>query len=216
MHFHARAKLCCSELSRACSKGSKSPHSRYRTAALRDKRLRRREHGSLCDVSDISENRHCLKVQPMTPDVSDCIVSYEGNSVSFQYPEVWELDEQIDEDDGSVLIMITVDDTCFWALKVMPECPSPTDVVESCVTGYREEYEEVEASQVNPTLAEMPATGRDVEFTCFELINTALLLSVRCEEFTLLNWWQGTDHELESLRPILDQMTSSVRIISFL
>jgi hypothetical protein len=152
----------------------------------------------------------------MVPDVSDCIVPYHGHGIVFDYPDVWEVTEEYDESDDSMLITVTVDETCFWSVRVMPECPAPIDVVESCVTGYREEYGEIEAMGTQQSLAEMPATGRVVQFECFELLNTASLLCVRYEEFSLLCWWQGTDHELQSLRPIMDQMTGSVRILNLL
>ena len=60
-------------------------------------------------------------------------------------------------------------------------------------------------------LAEMPAYARDVEFSCYELMNTSSMQSVRTSDFTLLVLWQGADHELEEYRPVLDAMTDSVR-----
>ena len=152
----------------------------------------------------------------MTLDVSDCLIPYHGHGVTFDYPDIWQVTEEFDEDDESVLIVVTVDETCFWTVKVMPTCPSPVDVVESCVTGFREEYDEIEVDSIRTSLAEMPSTGRFVRFQCFELLNSACLLCVRYEEFSLLCWWQGTDHELHSVRPVLDQMTASVRILNLL
>ena len=71
-------------------------------------------------------------------------------------------------------------------------------------------------TETGGVLAEMPAFCREVEFSCFELLNSVALSSVRSSKMTLLVWWQGTDHELESTRPILDGITQSVRILDLL
>lgn len=145
----------------------------------------------------------------------DTFLRYSGHGVQFDYPSDWQLQEE-PTDSGGVMLMVAADDSCFWTLRVMPDRPAPDSVVESCVTGFREEYGEIDISDPDARLAEMPCAARDVEFSCFELLNTAVLRSVRCTDFTLLVWWQGTDHELQSLRGVLDSMTSSLRIGSLL
>lgn len=138
---------------------------------------------------------------------------FERHGVAFDYPDAWELNEVPQEDSG-VLLTLGADDSCFWSVRILPECPAPADVVESCVAGFRDEYEDLDVYRVEGRLAEMPSVGRDLEFSCFELMNTAALRCVRCAEFTLLVWWQGTDHELQSLRSVLERITSTVRILS--
>ena len=153
-------------------------------------------------------------VTTMEIDIQNCLVSYSKHGVQFTYPDIWEIDEQTEDDD--VLITVSSTGTAFWTLRMLPSCPPPPQVVESCVEAFREEYEDVEVEQIECRLAEMPAYSRDLEFFCLELMNAVGLRSVRTSEFTLLVWWQGTDHELEECRPILDHMTHSVRADSLL
>lgn len=148
-------------------------------------------------------------------ELSGCLKRYESHGVLFDYPDFWEMAEQ-HEPDGDIIVTVSADGTCFWTLRILPSCPAPPDVVRSCVDAFREEYEDVEESPSSQTLAEMPAHTRELNFTCFELINTAVLSSVRTMEFTLLVWWQGTDHELAETRGILDHMTGSLRVISLI
>lgn len=98
----------------------------------------------------------------------------------------------------------------------MPECPPPPQIVDSCISAFKEEYEDIEVSELNATLAGMPAFSRELEFVCLELTNTVGLASVRTTDFSLLVWWQGTDHELEEFRPIFDHITRSVLIDSLI
>ncbi|MEZ6062771.1 MAG: hypothetical protein R3C19_20700 [Planctomycetaceae bacterium] len=143
----------------------------------------------------------------------DCLATYRNHGVQFDYPDVWTLDEQCD---GDVMITVSTEGTCFWALRILPACPSPPDVVNSCVEGFRQEYGDVEVTESDCRLAEMPAFSRELSFECLELLNSAGLHSVRTSEFTLLVWWQGTDHELQPIRRVFDGMTASVRALALL
>ena len=145
----------------------------------------------------------------MNLDLSDCIVPYNKHGVVFLYPDIWQIEEETDGED--VIITVSSTGTCFWTLRIIQTSPAPPQAVESCVTAFQEEYEDAEVEQVNAALAEMPAYSRDVSFFCMELLNTAALRSVRTSDFTLLVWWQATSAELDELRPVLDQMTESVR-----
>lgn len=145
----------------------------------------------------------------MKIEFQDCLAGYHKHGISFQYPDFWEMSEQTDGTD--ILVTVAADDTCFWMIRILPGCPPPPQVVESCLEAFREEYEEVDVSESDVTLAEMPAYARDVDFYCMELMNSAKFRCVRTTDFTLLAWWQGTFHELEQRQPILEHMMNSVR-----
>ena len=146
-------------------------------------------------------------------DVS-CLVPYERHGVTFEYPGYWELTEEAE--DADILITVSGDTSCFWALRILHGCPRPDEVVNSCVEAFREEYDDMEVTDAGGVLAEMPAVCRELEFSCFELLNSVSLSSVRSSRMTLLAWWQGTDHELTDVRQILDRITQSVRILDLL
>lgn len=150
----------------------------------------------------------------MQIDFQDCLVRYEKHGIEFSYPDIWELTEDIDGHD--VVLTVSGADTCFWTLRILPACPPPPQVVQSCIEAFQDEYEDVETEETDSKLAEMPAYSRDLAFFCMELMNAVGLRSVRTSEFTLLVWWQGTQHELAESRPILDHMTNSVRACSLL
>lgn len=151
----------------------------------------------------------------MAFDVSGCLNEYDNHGVLFEYPDIWELVEQ-PEEDGDILITVSTEGTCFWSLRILRSSPSPVEVVNSCVAAFREEYEDLDEYPGNDLLAGMSGSGRDLEFSCFELINSASLRSVQGPQFTVLVWWQGTDHELDEVRSVLEKMTQSVQIRGFL
>ncbi len=148
----------------------------------------------------------------MAFDTSECLTRYEGHGVQFDYPGFWEIAEEADGDD--VLLTVSADGSCFWALRILKECPRPEDVVVSCVKAFVDEYDDVEVQDIRGTLAMMPAVCRELEFSCFELLNTVGLSCVRSADMSLLVWWQATDHQLSDVRSVFEQISESVRILS--
>jgi hypothetical protein len=150
----------------------------------------------------------------MAIESAECLSRYEGHGVLFDYPGFWELTEETE--DGDVLLTVSADGACFWALRILKECPRPDEVIGSCVQAFQDEYEDAEVQESRGTLALMPAVCREVQFSCFELLNSVFLSSVRSSDMSLLAWWQGTDHELTEARPVFEQISQSVRILSLL
>jgi len=150
----------------------------------------------------------------MNIPIETSLIPFEKHGVQFVYPEVWELEEEELAEDNVVILTVSGDGTCFWSLHILYDTPPPPQVVDTCIEAFREEYDDADATPVEQHFAGMPAYARDVEFSCYELMNTASLQSVRTSDFTLLGLWQGADHELEEYRTILEVMTNSVQVDS--
>ena len=143
---------------------------------------------------------------------ADYMSLYEGNGITFRYPGYWELTEE--DQEGDIVLNVAADDSCFWLLRIFPDCPRPDEVIRSCIQALEEDSEGMEVQKIQGKLAEMPADCRELSFSCLELLNTAVFRCVRTMQATLLVWWQCTDHESEDVRPVFEQMTQSVRILA--
>ncbi len=150
----------------------------------------------------------------MSKEAEILLAEYSGHGVSFVYPGYWELSEESDGQD--VILSVAVDETCFWLLRIIPSCPPAQQVLDSCLQAFREEYEDLESEPAELQISGMDATSARLRFSCVELLNTAFIGSVRVSEASLLCLWQCTDHELEQVESILDQMTQSITILSLL
>jgi hypothetical protein len=123
---------------------------------------------------------------------------YQGHGISFRYPTGWELTEQED------------DETSFWSISLFHDGPSPKEVLESAVEALREEYAEADIYPSMARIGKRPGVARDVDFVCFELINSAFLRSFQTERFTVLVLYQGFDGELEMTRALLEAISTSL------
>jgi hypothetical protein len=136
--------------------------------------------------------------------------TYKGHGIRFRYPASWELVEQ--EDGESTSITVASPDTSFWSVSLFPEGPSPEQVVASAVEAFREEYDEVDVYPSEEKMGDRPGTALDVDFVCFELINSAFLRSFQTDRLTVLVLYQGFDGELAETRPLLEAISASLAL----
>jgi hypothetical protein len=136
--------------------------------------------------------------------------AYRGNGIQFRYPADWTLVEQ--EDGESTSITVASRETSFWSVSLFRDSPSPQQVVASAVEAFREEYEEVDVYSSDEKMGEREGEALDVDFVCFELINSAFLRSFQTDRFTVLVLYQGFDGELTETRPLLEAISASLTL----
>jgi hypothetical protein len=88
--------------------------------------------------------------------------------------------------------------------------PSPQEVLESAVEALQEEYAEADIYPSTARIGKRVGVARDVDFVCFELINSAFLRAFQPERFTVLVLYQGFDGELETTRLLLEAISTSL------
>jgi hypothetical protein len=133
---------------------------------------------------------------------------YEGHGIRFLYPAYWELTEQ--EDDEATSITVSSPETSFWSISLFRDGVSPLEVLESALEAFREEYKEVDVYPSTVQVGQRKGVARDVDFVCFELINSAFLRAFQTDRFTVLVLYQGFDGELETTRPQLEAISTSL------
>jgi hypothetical protein len=136
--------------------------------------------------------------------------TYEGNGIRFRYPTFWELVEQ--EDEESTSITVASPDTSFWSVSLFRGGPSPQQLIASAIEAFREEYDEVDVYPSDESMGDRPGVSQDVDFVCFELINSAFLRAFHADRFTVLVLYQGFDGELAETRPLLEAISASLTL----
>lgn len=133
--------------------------------------------------------------------------TYSEHGVRFLFPPGWELHE---ESQGATLaVTVNSPETSFWSLWLMPDRPNPQAMLDSALTAFEDDYDNVDLYRSETEICEYPALKCEVEFVSLELINSATILAFRTGRFSVLILAQGTDHELEYSRPILEAITES-------
>lgn len=136
--------------------------------------------------------------------------TYRQHGIAFVYPEGWQCDEDGDEETTT----ITVHDggAAFWSLYLLWQRPPVAEVVSEIEETFRNEYEQVDVEASRVTIARRAAEARQIDFFCLELVNTAFVRVFRTGRFTVLVLAQATDHELETVRPQLEEISDSLDV----
>lgn len=133
--------------------------------------------------------------------------TYSEHGVRFLYPPDWELKEE--SQGGTLALTVNSPETSFWSLWLLQDRPNPQQMLDSAITAFEEDYENVDIYRSEIEICEYPALKCEVEFVSLELINSATIHAFRTGRFSVLLLAQGTDHELEYSKPILEAITES-------
>ena len=134
---------------------------------------------------------------------------YHAHGIEFRYPGYWELGEEQSEDEIS--ITVASPETSFWSLTLFFDGPPPEELIASALDAFREEYDEFDIYPTEAELCRRTSVTCDLEFVCFELLNSAFLRAFRTGKFSALVLYQGTDHELVETKEILQEISASLR-----
>jgi hypothetical protein len=125
--------------------------------------------------------------------------TYQTTGLRFAYPGDWDAQEEQTEEGLS--ITVSGDGSAFCSVMLMPDRPSAESVIEAAMTAYRESYDDFDVYPVACRIAGQESVGRNVDFFCMELVNSAWLRAFRTGRFTVLVLAQsGPDEQLAAKR----------------
>ncbi len=143
--------------------------------------------------------------------MSSQIQTVQRFGVELSCPANWTV--AFDKQPHEASISITNDETSFWLVTMYYECPDPEEVLAAAEQAFEEEYEDVDIYEAAETVGNQPTLARDVEFFCEQLTNTAKLRVFSTTDATAFLLYQGTDIELAETLPVLQAITTSLRLL---
>lgn len=139
-------------------------------------------------------------------------VAYAGPGIHFRHPSDWVVDEERGEDEFTVTVRPEGDEgTAFWSLTLLLQRPAVQPVLKAALRAFEDEYPELDVYPAEQEVAGRKAVGRDLEFVCLELLNTARLRVFRTRDFTAVVLCQATDDEIASRSPVFQMLTGSLQ-----
>ena len=152
---------------------------------------------------DHDDEGHCL---PVTGQ--DDVGEFHQHGIRFQFPSDWKLTEE--SNDEQTTISVQSDGTSFWTLISFKSRPDPDAVLETVVAAFEQDYEEVDVASAIDSVGGLPSLGRDLDFVCYDLVNSATVRAFQTSDQTIMILYQGTDHELKTTGPRLRAITDSL------
>jgi len=129
--------------------------------------------------------------------------------VSFQYPENWTLDDS-DALLGRKSVTVYSPGGGFWSVAIHSGSADPAKLAAAVLDAMKKEYPGLEVDETSETVAGHELTGYDLAFYYLDLINTALIRSLRVGPTTYTIFCQAEDREFEKLQMVFRAMTTSL------
>jgi hypothetical protein len=126
--------------------------------------------------------------------------------ISFQYPENWTLDDA-DALLGRQSVTIYSPGGAFWSVAIHPGSADPAKLIAAVVDAMRQEYQGLEAEEIEESVAGQDLTGFDLAFYCLDLTNTAQVRGLRAGNATYTIYCQAEDREYERLKQVFQAIS---------
>jgi hypothetical protein len=129
--------------------------------------------------------------------------------ISFQYPENWTLDDS-DALLGRKSVTVYSPGGAFWSVAIHSGSTSPAKLAAVAVEAMKKEYPGLEIDETFETVAGHELIGYDLAFYYLDLINTALVRSLRVGPTAYTIFCQAEDRDFDKLRMVFQAMTTSL------
>ncbi|HEY4311264.1 MAG TPA: hypothetical protein VGN12_17570 [Pirellulales bacterium] len=129
--------------------------------------------------------------------------------IRFLYPENWTLDES-EALEGNQVITVFSPGGSFWSVMIDPPGTSPEKLAATALKAMRQQYDDLDAEEVQETVAGTELFGYDMNFYCLDLTNTAQVRSYRTPEAAYVIFCQAEDREFAEIEEIFRAITVSL------
>ena len=134
---------------------------------------------------------------------------FDKMGVRFSYPENWTLDQDELKENCSAITVYSPGGG-FWSLAVHPAGTSAGKLAAEARDAMGEEYEHLEALEIEETIVHVRLIGFDLHFFYLDLTNTAQIRCVRRANATYVIFCQAEDHEFEQFGEVFRAITTSL------
>ncbi len=131
---------------------------------------------------------------------------FDGLGISFQYPDNWTLDDS-DALLGRKSVTVYSPGGAFWSVAIHSGNAEPAKLAAVVVDAMKQEYQGLEAQEIEESVAGHELVGYDLAFYCLDLTNTAHVRSLRFAHTTYTIYCQAEDREYERLKKVFEAMT---------
>lgn len=135
---------------------------------------------------------------------------YERDGISFEYPEEWQADEQIEGESWSVHLQSP--GTAFCIISLQVDADDHAYLADVTFNAFKEEYPELDAEDKVEKISGHVAIGHDIDLIA---LDTTVFCQTRCLQTDLgpvLIMTQCGEPEYEKYKDILKEIVSHIHI----
>ena len=137
------------------------------------------------------------------------VATYNRYGIRFLYPENWTVHEESPQPQTHC-VTLQSPGSGFWILQVLQTQQPPRKLAAEVLHSVRQDYDDVEAVDVQEDIDGMSSVGYDMQFYCLDFV-----VSSNVRSFSLLNrsyvlLFQAEDNEFQEMAPVFQAITTSL------
>lgn len=133
---------------------------------------------------------------------------YEDHGVRFEYPDGWEL--SVDESEDQIAVTVEGPGTAFWTLSLIQERPSATEIIESALQCFEEEYGRLDVYEVDDSICLLPTAAFNVDLISLDLVSKVSLRACETDYFSIFCMYQVAETDFETAGAALKSISASL------
>ncbi len=135
--------------------------------------------------------------------------NYKGLDLECIYPENWKLTEDTSENETTGFTLESPD-AAFLTLVRYPWTVAPREILEQSVAAMKEEYDQIEILDRDPSLGIADSRSTEANFYCLDLLVTSQITAFTIRPYTYLVQVQAEDRTFQKLKLVFDAIVTSI------
>lgn len=137
---------------------------------------------------------------------------YHKLGIQFLYPENWKLIDDVETagSEGHVVSLESPDGSSTWSVHLYGRDIDQDDLLKETIAALEQNYEEVEISAIQPTIADQQYQGIEAMFYCLDFLVRAQLFFATTDGHTFLIWSQAEDRDFDQQAIVFKAIATSL------
>ncbi len=135
---------------------------------------------------------------------------FERHGLKFQYPENWELTEEVADDDEAIEIQLLAPGGAFWSLTVLNGEASANSLIQETLESLESQYEGAETEAASDRIDDFLLAGFDSYFYCLDLLVSNRIRTVEHDGLQLVIVMQAESREFDRQELVFSAITTSL------
>lgn len=137
-------------------------------------------------------------------------VTYQQNSIQFQYPENWTLTDDPSEPLPRAISLESPGGHIMWSVHLHPADADMDEILDEAIDTLRESYEDLELSTETVEFEVSQGKAFGALFFCLDFLVRIKLQVYRTEDYTLLLWYQCEDRDFDQQEMVFRAISTTL------
>ena len=135
---------------------------------------------------------------------------FEKQDLKFMYPENWSLTQDIDQQELPWQVTLETPKGALFSISVFDKDADAKTLIDNTTEALREQYEDIEVSEIADPFHGYDSTGADAFFYCLDFLVTSRVRVIATDRYTYLFYNQAESREFDTNEQVFQAIALNV------